>query len=157
MSTQRPDTIPVVLVTGATGGLGAAFAEYFASRGWSIVLSARNCEALERFAQKLTADHGARVEVLAADLTTSDGIATLTGYCTTHRVDAVVNNAGAAHTRPFAALPREVIEQEIVLDCCAPGSVQALIPGRMRGYGSTEEVHRGVAGAGHPDGAGGDR
>ena len=43
MSTQQPDTIPVVLVTGATGGLGAAFAEYFASRGWAIVLSARNC------------------------------------------------------------------------------------------------------------------
>lgn len=116
MSTQRPDTIPVVLVTGATGGLGAAFAEYFASRGWAIVLSARNCEALDRLAQKLRADHGARVEVVAADLTTSDGIAMLTGYCTTHRVDAVINNAGAAHTRPFAALPREVIEQEILLD-----------------------------------------
>ena len=41
--------------------------------------------------------------------------------------------------------------------CCAPGSVQALIPGRMRGYGSTEEVQRGVAGAGHADGVGGDR
>src|SRR5690606_13693801 len=36
--------------------------------------------------------------------------------------------------------------------CCAPGSVQVLIPGRMRGYGSTEEVQRGVAGAGHADG-----
>lgn len=66
MSTQQPDTIPVVLVTGATGGLGAAFAEYFASRGWAIVLSARNCEALDRLAQKLRADRGARVEVVAA-------------------------------------------------------------------------------------------
>lgn len=43
------------------------------------------------------------------------------------------------------------------MSCCAPGSVQALIPGRMRGYGSTEEVQRGVAGAGHADGVGGDR
>lgn len=116
MSTQKSDTTPVVLVTGATGGLGAAFAEYFATRGWAIVLSARNPEALGHLAQKLTASHGARVEVVAADLTTRAGIITLTSYCTTHRVDAVINNAGAAHTRPFAALPREVIEQEIVLD-----------------------------------------
>ncbi len=55
------------------------------------------------------------------------------------------------------ALLTHMVAQQTDLDCCAPGLMQALIPGRMRSYGSTEEVQRGVAGAGHPDGVGGDR
>ncbi|MGN6037143.1 SDR family NAD(P)-dependent oxidoreductase [Brevibacterium casei] len=131
-------TGPVVLITGATGGLGAAFADYFARRGWTAVLSARDPATLERLARRIEARHGARVETIPADLTTAAGIATITNYCTTRRIDAVINNAGAAHTRPFAVVAREAIEDEIVLDFHAHVMITHAALGQMvrRGTGT---------------------
>lgn len=62
MSTRQADTIPVVLVTGATGGLGAAFAEYFASRGWAIVLSCSTGRACRTSLRTTNASYPQEIE-----------------------------------------------------------------------------------------------
>jgi NADPH:quinone reductase-like Zn-dependent oxidoreductase len=62
------------LVTGASSGIGAIYAERLAARGFDLLLVARDQERLEAAASKLRAEHGVQVEVLKADLTQKDDV-----------------------------------------------------------------------------------
>lgn len=86
----------VALVTGASAGIGKAFAEQLAIDGYDVVVTARRLDRLEALAHKLRSERGARVEVIAADLSDPstpqalfDAVAAR-GLC----VDMLVNNAG---------------------------------------------------------------
>ncbi|MET7997089.1 SDR family oxidoreductase [Amycolatopsis sp. NPDC005232] len=91
--------MPEALVTGATAGIGAAFARRLASDGFGVVLVARDAARLEQFARSLRADHGVPVEVLVADLATDAGITRVEQRVAT--VDLVVNNAGFGQQAEF--------------------------------------------------------
>jgi short-subunit dehydrogenase len=105
------------LVTGASAGIGRAFADGLAARGHDVVLVARDASRLEELAAELTAAHGVAADVLAADLLTDDGVtavATRLGD-PDHPVDILVNNAGFGTYGRFAELDvaREVEEVEL--------------------------------------------
>jgi short-subunit dehydrogenase len=88
---------PTALITGASSGIGLAFARAYADRGHDLVLVARNREALDRTAAELRARPaaaGASIEVLPADLTTPDGLDGVSARLRAVPVDVVVNNAG---------------------------------------------------------------
>lgn len=91
------------LITGATSGLGATFATALAKRGLDLVLVARNAERLAQRQAELSA-HGVSVEVLSADLSTADGVATVKARLLddTSPINVFVNNAGAGMYSPMA-------------------------------------------------------
>ena len=68
-------TTSTILITGASTGIGATYADRFARRGHDLVLVARDAARLEALAAKLTGETGVAVDVLPADLTQPDQLA----------------------------------------------------------------------------------
>lgn len=87
---------PVVLVTGASAGLGAAFAREYAARGHDLVLTARRADRLTELAEELTWRHGVTGHPIPADLSQPGAVAELVGAVEARRLEIgiLVNNAG---------------------------------------------------------------
>lgn len=85
-----------VLVTGASSGIGKAFAGLLAARGSDVVMVARDAQRLSELADRLASDHGVTAEVLPADLTDPGELEPVARRIDskTDPVDLVVNNAG---------------------------------------------------------------
>ncbi|WP_022872188.1 SDR family NAD(P)-dependent oxidoreductase [Nesterenkonia alba] len=91
------------LVTGASAGLGAEFSRQLASQGYNVVLVARTADRLQKLAADLRQRYEVRAEVIAADLSTDDGVGAVTERLTdpAHPVHVLVNNAGHGLAAPF--------------------------------------------------------
>ena len=89
--------IPSVLITGASTGIGATYAERFARRGHDLVLVARDKARMEALAARLRQESGVAIDILQADLTKPGELAAVeTRLRDDARIGILVNNAGAA-------------------------------------------------------------
>ena len=96
----------IALITGASSGIGKAFAQYYAAAGFDLVLVGRDVEQLNSVREEVIAA-GAACQICIADLSESDGVASVLELCP--RPDVVVANAGVtvagrAGTREWAQL-----------------------------------------------------
>lgn len=85
-----------VLITGASAGIGKAFAEKFASEGWDLVITARREKNLRELAKSLQSEFGTNVVVIPADMSNTDAPQYLYDSIISRgiHIDALVNNAG---------------------------------------------------------------
>lgn len=136
------------LVTGASSGIGAAFAAELAARGRDVVLVARRIDRLEAMAAELRARYLVVVEVIRADLAEPGGMrqveARLEGC---GDVDLLVNNAGIGDIAPFVVQERGVHEKMIGVNMTAPTRLaHAALPAMIeRGEGAVINVASGFA------------
>ena len=109
----------VALVTGATGGLGRAFAEHLLDGGYELVLSARDHDRLGSLAQELGATRDTKIDVLPADLSTRPGRDAVCARLA-DRVDLLVNNAGFFVMGPVWELDPAVARAQLKVTVNAP-------------------------------------
>jgi short-subunit dehydrogenase len=136
----EPSVSGTALVTGASSGIGTAIATELASRGYPVALVARREERLKSLADDLSSEHGADVEVIAADLGEAEGRDRLEAELRDRRrvVEVLVNNAGFGHQADFATSPRERMTEMVRLNCEAVVDLTSrfLTPMAERGRGS---------------------
>src|SRR6478609_1780009 len=106
------------LVTGASVGIGEAFARSLAAGGTDLVLVARRVEHLESLATELRATHGVEAEVIAADLTDRAGVDRIVARLADRSapIDTLVNNAGAGNNGRFVDIDLESYRRVIALN-----------------------------------------
>lgn len=89
-------------ITGATSGIGAAFASRFASQGYDLILTGRRREKIEMLADNLSAEYGVVVDVVIAELSDDRQFDSLAEQVrATESVEVLVNNAGFSTVKPF--------------------------------------------------------
>lgn len=137
-------TPSTVLITGASSGIGAVYAERFARRGHNLVMVARDKARLDALAARLREENGVAVEVIQADLTQS---ADLTALETRLRDDAsigvLINNAGIAQSGGFAQQNAESIDKLVALNIVALTRLAAAVAPRFAQSGSGSIVNLG--------------
>ena len=120
---------PLALVTGASSGIGTAFAQRLATDGYDLIVVGRRWERLEALAASLPK---VRVQVVAADLSTTEGIDAVAELCTNQPLTMLVNNAGVAHYMPMADLPVEKAQELLQVKVVAPTMLtRAALPGML--------------------------
>ncbi len=132
------------LVTGATSGIGAAFARRLAAEGYGLVLVARDAARLAATCAGLTGSHGVDASAIPADLSTADGVADVERRLSdpTRPVDMLVNNAGASLNTSFLRASPE--QEDWLLDLNVRAVLRltkAALPGMVeRGHGDIVNV-----------------
>lgn len=122
----------LALVTGASAGIGAAFARALAARGDDVVLVARRRDRLEALAKELAAAHGVETIVIPADLSVVDAHLPIIGALGDRKVDTLINNAGYSLPHTYAqttwAQQRDFVMTLVMAVC---GLTHALLPGMI--------------------------
>lgn len=109
------------LVTGASSGIGEAFARALAARGMHLLLTARRRERLQALADELAARHGVETRALPADLAAAAGVEALIADVGAAQVPVhlLVNNAGFGSYGRFETLPPEREQAQVQVNCAS--------------------------------------
>lgn len=109
-----------VLITGASTGIGAIYADRFASRGHNLVLVARDAARLEALAKKLQTQYGVEAEIILADLTQAEELdAVAQRLRDDRRIGVLVNNAGMSLSGSFISQTSADINRMVALNLSA--------------------------------------
>jgi uncharacterized protein len=122
----------LAVVTGASSGIGEAYAERLAADRWDLVVAARSGERLGELAARLSQAHGVTVRAVQADLSRPGEVERVGAEIGAMPVDMLVNNAGLAHYMPFADLAAAQAAELVDLNVLAPVLLtQAVLPGML--------------------------
>jgi len=137
-------TLPTVLITGASSGIGAVYAERFAKRGHDLVLVARDKSRLDALAARLREAHKVAIDVLQADLTQQADLAAVEARLREDaRIGILINNAGMAQPGSFVQQSAQAIERLIALNTTALTRLAAAIAPRLVQAGAGSIVNIG--------------
>jgi short-subunit dehydrogenase len=134
-----PNSKGTALVTGASSGIGAVYADRLAHRGYDLILVARSHTRLDAIARRLGRETSRRIEVVTADLNDKADLARVEkALRTDDRITLLVNNAGVAAVAPLLQSDIDKMDDMIALNVRAPTRlIYAAVPGFVaRGAGT---------------------
>jgi hypothetical protein len=128
-----------VLITGASSGIGAVYADRLARRGYDLILVARSEDKLKALADRLGKTTGREVRTLAADLNAREGLAAVEAVLKSDKsITGLVNNAGFGSAAPLLQASVEKMEDMIGLNVTALTRLTyAAVPGLVERGGGT--------------------
>lgn len=128
--------LPSVLITGASSGIGATYADRFARRGHDLVLVARDKTRMDGLAVRLREETGVSIDVLQADLTRTDDLeAVASRLRDDSRIGVLVNNAGASLSGGFIQQSSADVQNLIALNTTAVATLASAVAPRLAGDG----------------------
>jgi uncharacterized protein len=145
MTTRSKGT---ALITGASSGIGAIYADRLARRGYDLILVARNRDKLDKLAARLTSETRRSVEVLPADLSDKTGLARVEEVLKKDAsITLLVNNAGIGTFAPLLNSDVNKMDEMISLNVSALTRLTyAVVPGLVaRGTGTIINISSSVA------------
>jgi len=108
------------LITGASSGIGAVYADRLACRGYDLILVARNADKLNAVSRRVTAATGRLVEAISANLTDAEDLAKIEKILSSDkRISMLVNNAGLGAVTDVLETGTDVIDEMIELNVTA--------------------------------------
>ena len=126
------------IVTGATSGIGKAFAEQLAQRGYDLVLTGRRDELLSAVADRLRSSHGVSVQTIVGDLTTGETEDLVIEAIQLAPVEFLVNNAGSGLASDFVATDRTTLRRlQEILAGIPSRLIRAALPGMVTARSGT--------------------
>lgn len=126
---------PVALVTGASSGIGKAFAEALAKRGFDLVLVARRLDMLDEVARDLATAHGIRAATFQADLAQPDAADQITAGTSSLDIGLVVSNAGFSMKGEHSGNDAATMTEMLMVNCHAPMQLTRTFIPRLRARG----------------------
>ncbi|MBR1165271.1 SDR family NAD(P)-dependent oxidoreductase [Bradyrhizobium elkanii] len=135
----KETTTGTALVTGASSGIGAIYADRLARRGYDLILVARNRERLDGLAKRLSAETGRSIEIVAADLSKRGDVSRIESILRSDTgISVLVNNAGVGATAPLLASDVDKMSDLIALNVDALMRLTyAVVPGFVARGGGT--------------------
>src|SRR5215813_2523455 len=123
---------PSVLITGASTGIGAVYADRFAKRGHDLVLVARDRVRMEALADRLRRETSVAVDILRADLTDPVDLTQVEARLRNDpRIGVLVNNAGTAPAGGFVDQSPDDVARIVTLNAMAPARLASAVAPRF--------------------------
>ncbi|WP_190285341.1 SDR family oxidoreductase [Clostridium sp. JN-1] len=121
------------LITGATSGIGAAFARRFAKEGYNLIVTGRRKEKINSLAKELREEFNISVDVFIVELSSMNNVEFLIKKIKNRDISVLVNNAGFATKGKFADENLNVQEQMINLHIiCAMKLIHSILPNMIK-------------------------
>jgi short-subunit dehydrogenase len=132
----------VAVITGATSGIGAAYANKLAQRGYDLVLTGRRKEKIEAVSAEIQQKYKVRVEVVLAELSEPEDIKKVVDFIKEKEIGVLVNNAGFGASSLYQESDLAVMEQLAKVNVLAPMElIHAVLPGMVkRGSGTVINI-----------------
>ena len=123
----------IVLITGATSGIGAEYARRFAREGYDLIVTGRREAKIKVLADELSRENNVDVEVVLIELSNADEVESFLEKIKDKDIDVLVNNAGFATSRFFHKEPLQTQADMVAVNIlCAVKLTYAILPGMLR-------------------------
>ena len=142
------NTKPSVLITGASSGIGATYADRFARRGHNLVLVARDVARMEALATRLREENNITIDIIKADLTQPNELAVVESRLRDDsQIGILINNAGASLGGSFIEQTTDDIERLVTLNTTALVRLASAVAPRLAqaGQGAIINISSAVA------------
>lgn len=130
METKRRKT---ALITGATSGIGAAYARWFAQHGYDLIITGRRAEKIQAIADELSDKNHVDVDVILIELSHQDEVEAFIAGIQDREIEVLVNNAGFGTKHYFHREALHIQEEMVAVHIlCAMKLTYAILPGMLQ-------------------------